>query len=195
PLRPRLPRPYPGASSRSPRRSWPNCRSRRCARYRRSIRPTPTATSAPVARGTTGRAVGRGLAPAAAPPTPNSTGAARTAKPPPHQDVPATVRSVDISDPAPSPLDFAAPAHTLLGARAAEFAGFNRTTAAGPPAHDRRTGRPVHQGQASAQPGTVPLPNPAEVAVARRADTALIQCWKPPRRWRDAGGNDPHTTT
>src|SRR5690606_39799913 len=106
----------------------------------------------------------------------------------------ATVRSVDISDPAPSPLDFAAPAHTLLGARAAEYAGVKPTTEAGLTDHARRNGRRVHLRQALAQPGKVPLTNPDDVAVARRADTALIQCWKPTRRWRDAGGNDPHTT-
>lgn len=105
------------------------------------------------------------------------------------------MRSVDISDPAPSPLDFAAPAHTLLGARAAEYAGVKPTTEAGLTDHERRIGRRVHLGQAFAQPGKVPLTKPDEVAVARRADTALIQCWKPTRRWRDAGGNDPHTTT
>lgn len=87
-------------------------------------------------------------------------------------------------------IDFSSPDHPLVGARSAGYPGVGKSTLDGLTDHEARIGRRVHLGMSFARPGMVPVSKSGDVAIANREATALIQCWKPARWWREAGGNN-----
>jgi hypothetical protein len=84
--------------------------------------------------------------------------------------------------------------HVLLGARASGYPGVSSGLRYAINDHERRIGRRVHLALDFAKAGAPILRSRQHHSLARRANTMIVQCWKPAARWADAGGDDRAVT-